>query len=173
MDEFNTIQKAENLFRSVGFVNDTNFIFFSFYDATQQGITAGLVAGGGAIGGMIAGAMMGSDGTENEINKRRDGYLLKWTNEGIGIIPLNSAGVWWTFSSAKLKPDVSSFFFIPYAQIQDIIVKNYNIFNKDIKKIKIILKNNQKLHMIARLNEKSVPYQTENLKKFVELYQRN
>ena len=36
----------------------------------------------------------------------------------------------------------------------------------------IALKNNQKLHLMARLNEKLIPYQNENLSKFAEQYKK-
>lgn len=179
MEEFNTIDKAEELFRSVGDVSEKKYMFFAFYDTTKEAMTAGVVGGalGGAglIGGAIAGAVVGAtkrnSNIAEEVNKRRDGYLLKWTSSGIGIIPLNNDGVMWSFSSAKLKVDLTSYFFVSNEEIKNIIVKNYNVFNKSIKKIKVVLQNNQKLCMIARMNEKSVPYQTENLAKFVEQYQ--
>ena len=149
MEEFNTIEKAKELFRSVGDESEEKCIIFAYYDTTketmQAGIVGGAFAGAGAIGGV--------------------------TNNGIGIIPLDNDGIMWSFSSAKLKPNLSSYFFISFEQIQSIIVKDLNIFNKSIKRIKIVLINNQNLCLLSKVNLKQMPYQTENLAKFVEQYQ--
>ena len=180
MEEFNTIEKAKELFRSVGDEKKKKCIIFAYYDTTKEAMQAGIVggafAGAGAIGGAIAGAVIGGTKQQptyifNELNNRRDGYLIKLTNNGIGIIPLDNDGIMWSFSSAKLKPNLSSYFFISFEQIQSIIVKDLNIFNKSIKRIKIVLINNQNLCLLSKVNLKQMPYQTENLAKFVEQYQ--
>lgn len=81
-------------------------------------------------------------------------------------------GVMLTLTPAKLKLDISSYFFLSNDQIESIVVKNFNIFNSSTKRVKITLKNNQKLHLMARLNEKLIPYQKENLSKFADKFKK-
>lgn len=55
-----------------------------------------------------------------------------------------------TLTPAKLKADTSSYFFVSNKQIESVVVKNFNIFNSSTKKVIIALKNNQKLHLMAK-----------------------
>ena len=106
------------------------------------------------------------------MNRKSDGYLINWTEKGLGIIPLDATAVMLTLTPAKLKADTSSYFFVNNEQIESIVVKNFNIFNSSTKRVIIALKNKQKLHLMSRLNEKLIPYQNENLSKFAERYKK-
>lgn len=171
MEEFNTIENVTELFRSVNGLGESNCIFLCYIDTNREGMKYGAMGAlGGAVGGAIAGAMAASSGIIDGMNRRSDGYLINWTESGLGIILLDTKGIALTLTPAKLKVDASSYFFVDNEQIESIVVKNFNIFNKSTKTIKIVLKNKQKLHLMARLNEKLIPYQNENFSKFVERY---
>lgn len=173
MEEFNTKEKVEELFGSVNGLGESNCIFLCFIDTNREGLKYGaLGALGGVVGGAIAGAVAFSSGLVDGMNRKSDGYLINWTENGLGIIPLDATGVMLTLTPAKLKADTSSYFFVSNEQIESIVVKNFNIFNSSTKKVIIALKNNQKLHLMARLNEKLIPYQNENLSKFAEKYKK-
>lgn len=173
MEEFNTKEKVEELFRSVNGLGENNCIFLCFIDTNREGLKYGaLGALGGFVGGAIAGAVAFSSGVVDGMNRKSDGYLINWTENGLGIISLDATGVMLTLTPAKLKADTSSYFFVSNEQIESVVVKNFNIFNSSTKKVIIALKNNQKLHLMARLNEKLIPYQNENLSKFAEKYKK-
>lgn len=173
MEEFNTKEKVEELFESVNGLGENNCIFLCFIDTNREGLKYGtLGALGGVVGGAIAGAVAFSSGVVDGMNRKSDGYLINWIENGLGIIPLDATGVMLTLTPAKLKADTSSYFFVSNEQIESVVVKNFNIFNSSTKKVIIALKNNQKLHLMARLNEKLIPYQNENLSKFAEKYKK-
>ena len=177
MEEFDTKERAEELFRNVNGLGEKNCIFICFLDTNREGLKYGaLGALGGVVGGAVVGAAAGaaafSSGVVDGMNRKSDGYLINWTEKGLGIIPLDATAVMLTLNPAKLKADTSSYFFVNNEQIESIVVKNFNIFNSSTKKVIIALKNNQKLHLMARLNEKLIPYQNENLSKFAERYKK-
>lgn len=176
MKEFNSIEKAKELFESVNGLGENNCIFLCFYDTTREGIKYGALGAAGAVGGAVAGAVAGaavfSSGAVEGMNREYVAYLINWTEKGLAIIPFEAKGVMLTLTPAKLKLDISSYFFLSNDQIESIVVKNFNIFNSSTKRVKITLKNNQKLHLMARLNEKLIPYQKENLSKFADKFKK-
>ena len=173
MEEFNTIESAEELFRSVDGLGENNCIFTCIMDTNREGLKYGAMGAiGGAIGGAIAGAAAFSQGMIDGMNRKSDGYLINWTEKGLGIIPLDAKGIMLTLTVSKMKADTSSYFFISNDQIQSIVVKNFNIFNSGTKRVSITLTNNAKLHLLSRVNEKQIPYQSQNLTKFAERFKK-
>lgn len=171
MEEFKTIENAEELFRGVNGLGENNCILVALKDTRREGIKYGAMgAVGGAVGGAIAGAF--ASGVIDGMNRRSDGYLINWTEKGLGIIPLDATGLMMVLTASKLKADVSSYFFVSNDQIDSIVVKNFNFFSSGTKSIVIKLKNNQKLHLMARVNEKGISYQAENVKKFAENFKK-
>ena len=172
-EEYKEIIKREELFKSVDGLGENNCIFLCFIDTNREGLKYGALGALGAVGGgAIAGVAAFSSGIVDGMNRKSDGYLINWTENGLGIIPLDATGVMLTLTPAKLKADTSSYFFVSNEQIESIVVKKFNIFNSSTKKVIIALKNNQKLHLMARLNEKLIPYQNENLSKFADQYKK-
>ena len=126
MEEFNTIETAMELFRRVNGLGVNNCIFICFTDTSSEAMKYGAF---GAVGGAVGAIAAFSSGAVDGMNKKSDGYLINWTENGLGIIPLNANGVMLTLTPAKLQADLSSYFFVSNNQIQSIIVKNFNIFN--------------------------------------------
>lgn len=104
MEEFNTKEKVEELFGSVNGLGESNCIFLCFIDTNREGLKYGaLGALGGVVGGAIAGAVAFSSGLVDGMNRKSDGYLINWTENGLGIIPLDATGVMLTLTPAKIK----------------------------------------------------------------------
>ena len=106
MDEFNTKEKVEELFKSVDGLGENNCIFLCFIDTNREGLKYGALGALGAVGGgAIAGVAAFSSGIVDGMNRKSDGYLINWTESGLGIIPLDATGVMLTLTPAKLKAD--------------------------------------------------------------------
>ncbi len=186
MEEFNTYEKAEDLFRRVDGLGENNCIFLSYTDTAKYMksngflVTIGVVGcviGGimaGAIGGAIAGGIVGAiacfTGGASSANKKSDGYLINWSEKGLGFIPLKATGAMLLLSPEKLKADTASYFFLGYDQLESISIKNFNIFNSSVKNVKIAVKNNQNMYMLARVDEKEIPYQKYSSNRFFERF---
>ena len=168
MNDFKTFDGAFELFRGVGSVGNENCIFVTYKDTGRDGMKYGLMGAlGGAAGGAIAGAASFMNGMADGLNKNFDGLLINQTENGLGIIPLTTDGIALTISPAKLHPNVSDFVFIPNEGIEEIKVKGLPL-NKNIKKLKIKIRDFKTLHLTFNRKEKSVPYQEENTALFIE-----
>ena len=94
--------------------------------------------------------------------------LINQTENGLGIFYLNPEKFSFKVDLAKLKVSTDTYNFIKNEDIKSIEIKNWAIFNSKTKRITIKL-NNKKIHRLyANINEKLIPYQTENLTKFIE-----
>lgn len=169
MEEFNTLEKVENLFRSINGIGYRNCYFICYRNTTKDGMKYGAF---GAVGGAVGAVAALSTGLMDGMKKDSDGYLINYTENGLAIIPLDATGVMLTLTPAKLKPNLNACFFLKNEEIESIVVKKYNIFNSGTKKIIITTKNNQKLNLIARVTEKLIPYQKENITIFAETYKK-
>lgn len=69
--------------------------------------------------------------------------------------------------------NIENRFWIKNEDIQDIIIKNFNIFNSTTKSMKIIVKGGQAIYLLVNIKEKSIPYQAENFAKFMKKYGAN
>lgn len=169
MEEFNTLEKVQNLFRSVNGIGNRNCYFICYRNTTKDAMKYGAF---GAVGGAVGAIAAASTGIVNGMNGDSDGYLINYTENGLAIIPLDTTGVMLTLTPAKLKPNLNAYFFLRNEEIESIVVKKYNIFNSGTKKIIITTKNNQKLNLMARVTEKLIPYQKENITVFAETYEK-
>ena len=177
MEEFNSLDKIVYLFRSVNCMGNENCYFICYKDTTAEGMKAGVIGGaiGGAglIGGAIASAVMSANSGNVSILEKFDGYLINWTDFGVGIIPLKYQGKMVTLNPSKMHPQMDSFTYIPKENLESVVVKNFNIFNSKVKKIKIKIAGiDSKLELMANVKEKLIPYQESNFAKFLDMYNR-
>lgn len=172
MEKFDTIEKAIGLFNSKNLLGNENNIFLAYRDTTKEATKYGVLGGvlGGAVGGAIVGAIAAFSEGALEGMQKADGYLINSTESGLGIIPLKYNGVMMTANPSKMEPEIENAVFATNEDIQTLTVKNYNIFNSKIKKIKLVLKNGLTLEMFARNVEKLIPYQKDSFSKFVAKY---
>ncbi len=166
MKEFATYEAANELFRGAAFSGEDNNIFIAYTDPTKSTLVYGMFGAVGAVGAALLGGL--SDGT----NGGFDGLLINPTSRGLGLIPLNTKGVAMTINPEKMFADVSKFTFVGNENIESIILKNYNIFNSKVKKLKIKIRNSQTLHLMVNVKEKKIPYHEENFAAFMEKYKK-
>lgn len=131
------------------------------------------VAGRYTLGaaGQMAGYAIGRE-RDLKISKINDYFalLFNFTENGVGIMPL--AGSCLSLNPKKLKPAYDGYVFYNYQEISEITVKNFWGIRKGIKMVTIKLVDNRELFFIIHMVEKYLPYQEENMKKFVEKYQK-
>ncbi len=145
MEDFNTIEKAEELFKKEDCFGQENLIFLTFKDVQQ---------GGGMLNGM---------------KYPYDGLLINHTEDGIGMFYLKYE------KPFSLKPAESmllkgDFVFIPKDDIFKIRVKNYNFVKKSVKKVIIDTKDGKSHKLMAHVKEDKIPYHEENFEVFMNLY---
>lgn len=165
MEQFSTYEKALNLFKSVNCFGNVNNIFI-VYKNTSANPMASL---GGAIGGAVA-AM--SDSSSQNIFRNTDGFLFNQTEFGIAVIPLRATKTLLTYSPDKFEPDIIRFFLIRNEDIQSLEVKNFNIFNKKIQAINLVLKNGTKGNLMAYVADKKLPYQEQCFANFCSVFRK-
>lgn len=165
MNDFKTIEGVFELFKSVGALGNENCIFVTYKDASREGMKYGLM---GAVGGAVAGAAVSFiSGMADGLNKNFDGLLINQTENGLGIIPLTTDGISWTITPAKLHPNINDFVFISNESIEEIKIKGLPL-NKNMKKLKIKIKDFKTLHLSFNCKEKTLPYQEQNTAVFLE-----
>lgn len=147
MEEFNTLEKVRQLFRSVGCEGNENCYFVAMKDAAR--------AKSGLVGGM---------------EYPYDGLLLNRTENGLGIFYLRYIKVLTLkadFSNMQIAPK-DAYHFIPNGAIGKIDVKK-GMLNSKVKRITI--KTTDRKHcLMTRIDEPSIPYHRDNLAKFESLY---
>ena len=109
-----------------------------------------------------------NSGMHNGIEYPYDALLINQTNEGIGIFYLNQGGFIIKQSLSKMIMDKNSFMFISNKDIEEISVRNFAPFNSKSKRITIRLKDGKTHRLFANMKEKLIPYQAENMLKFVK-----
>ncbi len=147
MEEFNTIEKVQELFRNVNCLGNDNTFFVAYNDKQKQS---------GMVGGM---------------EHPYDGLLINANEAGIGMFYLKTQGMGGLLMANISKMNVckDQFFFIPNSDIASIKVKNYALFNSKTKRIEIST-TNKTYKLFAKFVEKDFPYQTDNFTKFVNKY---
>ena len=143
MEEFNTLEKVIDLFKNENGYGEENTIFVAYKDLQKSG-------------GMV-----------NGMGYPYDGLLMNQTEKGIGMFFLQQSGMVLTQSVAKMSLDKEHYVFIPKQDIKKITIKNYALFNSKVKRISIDVNDGRSYKLFARLNEKTIPYQEENLTKFI------
>jgi len=169
MENFDTYEKAMNLFAEVNCVGEQNCIFVGYKDIGKNIYATGIVAGvAGIFASTVADIVMNElDEKINELNKY-SGYLVNQTENGIGIIPMNGG-----FNSPKgMNVFMDKFVFIPNQNIEQIIVKNYSFGNKKLQLVKIKGSNKFSFQMIAFVKEKLLPYQEVCFSRFMAKYKK-
>ena len=163
--DFKTLEGAMEIFKSLNCIGNENCIFVTFKDTNREGLKYGAL---GAVGGAIAGAAASFSNGMLEGIQGFDGMLINLTEAGLAIIPLSQKGVKWTMNIEKMEPQLDRFVFVANENIESIIIKNFSFLNKKTKKVKIKLKDGMVLHQLARVAEKSIPYQEGNFSRFMD-----
>lgn len=144
MEEYNTIEKVKELFNNAGCVGNENCYFVAYKDFQK------------------------SSGMVNGMEYPYHALLINQTENGLGIFYLNPEKFSFKVDFAKLKVSTDTYNFIKNEDIKSIEIKNWAIFNSKTKRITIKLNNKKIYRLYANINEKLIPYQTENLTKFIE-----
>ena len=144
MEEFNTIEKAIELFKTVNGYKNNNNIFVAYKDMQKNN---------GVVGGM---------------EYPFEGLLINQTEDGIGMFYLKQPGLVLTQNINKMILQKDKYVFISNDNIKNIAIKNYAIFNSKIKRITIDTNDGKSYKLFAKLNEKTIPYQTINFTRFIE-----
>ena len=174
MVNFAEYNVALEIFKQVNCVGKNyNLIFGGFIDKSKSKIITSSTIGRYSFGaaGQMAGYAIGRE-RDLQISKI-NGYfslLFNCTENGIGIMPLDGSGL--SINPKKLKPAYEGYVFYNYREISEISVKNFWGIRKGIKCVTISLVDNRKLYFFIHMVEKNLPYQKENMKKFVEIFQR-
>ena len=95
------------------------------------------------------------------------GLLINETENGLGMFYLNLDKFTLKLKLEDLKIMPNSYFFIPNENIKKITVKNYSIFNTKTKSITIKTNDGRTHHLSVRLDQNLLPYQNDNLTKFI------
>lgn len=145
MEEFNNIEKVKALFASVNGLGNENLFFVACQDKEK-----------------VSGAAAGME-------YPYDGLLINQTENGIGMFYLKQPGLVLTQNLSKMNLDKDSYMFISNDEIKEIKIKNYALLNSKVKRISINTKD-KSYKLFAKIEEKNIPYQTENFTKFLEKY---
>lgn len=177
MNNFKTLEGAMEMFQNNNCIGTENCIFTTFKDTNADGIKAGAAGAiGGAVGGAVAafagGMISGFDEGQLQKINGYDGLLINMTENGLGLIQLNVKGMQLMLNVDKMEANPNNFVFISNDNIEEITVKKFNIFNKKVQRIKIVLKGGKTLRLLARVNEKTIPYQESNFAKFMNKYSK-
>ena len=144
MEEFNTIEKAIELFKTVNGYKNNNNIFVAYKDMQKSN---------GVVGGM---------------EYPFEGLLINQTEDGIGMFYLKQPGLVLTQNINKMILQKDKYIFISNDNIKNIVIKNYAILNSKVKRITIDTNDGKSYKLFAKLNEKTIPYQTINFTRFIE-----
>lgn len=155
MEDFNTIEKCLELFKSVKFTGKDNLIFFAYKDTAK--------ASGRAVGA-FAGGMV------NGMEYPYDGLLINKTEDGIGMFIVKQPGVPLTYKLDKMKLNKDQFISYKNDDIEEIKVKKFALLNNKKKSITIKTNDKKKYVLYADVNEARLPYHNDNFAKFVEKY---
>lgn len=148
MEEFNTLEQVKELFNKVDCIGNENCYFIAFKDLQRNS-------------GMV-------NGMEYPYNA----LLINQTENGLGIFYIKPEKFSLKLDITKMKVVTDSYFFVKNDEIKNITVKNFAIFNSKTKRISIKLNNGKHHQLYAKTTDNMVPYQIENLSKFIEKYSK-
>ena len=151
MNEFNTIEKVEELFKSIDALGNNNTFFVACQDKQK-------------VSGMVAGMEYPYDGLL--INDSEKGITMFYLKAGAlsGLITLSSP--------SKMTLDKENHIFIPASDIKEIKIKKFALLNSKTKRIEINTTDGKSHKLYANVEEKDFPYQKENFAKFIEKYSK-
>ena len=167
MNDFKIYEHAKEMFAQNGQSENEDCIFVAIKDTNSEGLKSGLSGTMGIVGGVIADSIRAADALNNIAY---DALLINQNKSGIGIIPLWTKGVSLTSNLAKMEAKIDNYFFIPSHSIKEIIIKNFNIFNRKVKRLKFIFNDESKIQVLVRMNEKLIPYQCKNFTIFMNRF---
>ena len=149
MEEFNTLEKVEELFKSIDGLGNENMFIVTCQD--KQKVS-------GAVAGM---------------EYPYDGLLINASEKGIAMFYLKAgalSGLITLANPAKMKLDKENYIFIPSDDIKEIKVKNFALLNSKTKRIEINTTDGKSHKLYARVEEKDFPYHKDNFAAFIEKY---
>jgi len=151
MEEFNSIEKVIELFKSINGVGEDNAYFVACQDKQK-------------VSGMVAGMEYPYDGLL--INDNEKGITMFYLKAGAlsGLITLSKP--------SKMTLDRENHIFIPKDNIKEIVIKNFALFNSKTKRIEINTIDGKSHKLYANLEEKDFPYHKEGFTKFLEKYSK-
>lgn len=149
MEEFNTIEKVEKLFKDIDALGKENIIFVASQD--KQKVS-------GAIAGM---------------EYPYDGLLINDSEKGIAAFYLKAGALSGLISlskPSKMKLDKENHIFIPASDIQGVTIKKFALLNSKTKRIEIDTADGKSHKLYANVEESDFPYHKENFAKFMAKY---
>lgn len=151
MNEFNTIEKVEELFKSIDALGSDNTFFVACQDKQK-------------VSGMVA-----------DMEYPYDGLLINDSEKGITMFYLKAgalSGLITLSSPSKMTLDKENHIFIPASDIKEIKIKKFALLNSKTKRIEINTIDGKSHKLYANVEEKDFPYQKENFAKFIEKYSK-
>ena len=150
MEEFNSIEKVIELFRSINGLGQDNAFFVACQDKQKvSGITAGM-------------------------EYPYDGLLINSTEQGLTMFYLKNAlaGLITLSKPEKMKLDKEHYIFIPSSDIKNVTIKKFALFNSKVKRISIDTVDGKSHKLYARIEEKEFPYHKDGFAKFMGKYSK-
>lgn len=151
MEEFNTIEKVQELFKSINALGESNLFFVACQDKQK-------------VSGVVAG-----------MEYPYDGLLINATEKGIAMFYLKAgalSGLFTLSKPSKMTLDKENHVFIPTSNIKQIKVKNFALLNSKTKRIEINTVDGKSHKLYANIEEKDFPYHKENFAIFIEKYSK-
>ena len=151
MDEFNTIEKVEELFKNIDALGNDNTFFVACQDKQK-------------VSGMVAGMEYPYDGLL--INDNENGITMFYLKGSAlsGLITLSSP--------SKMTLNKEQHIFIPKDNIKEVIIKKFALLNSKKKRIEINTLDGKSHKLYANVEENDFPYHKENFAKFMQKYER-
>ena len=162
MNQYDTLEKCMELFKTVNCIGNENNIFVAYKDTAKA---AGPSVMFGAVGG-LAGGMV------NGMEYPYDGLLINQTENGIGMFVLKQPGIPLTIKLEKLELQKDKFIFYKNEDIKEIKIKKYALLNNKTKSICIKTNDNKKHVLFANKNESKLPYHNNGLANFINKYSK-
>ena len=151
MEEFNTTEKVEELFRNINALGDDNTFFVACQDKQK-------------VSGMVAG-----------MEYPYDGLLINSNENGIAMFYLKGSalsGLFGLSNPSKMTLERDKYIFIPSENIKEVIIKKFALLNKKTKRIEINTFDGKSHKLYANIDEKDFPYHKDNFAKFMEKYSK-
>lgn len=150
MNEFNTIEKVQELFRNIDGLGNDNLFFIACQDKQKvSGVAAGM-------------------------EYPYDGLLINACERGIYMFYLKAAsglsGLFTLSNPAKMSVQKDKYVFIPTNNIRSIIVKNFALLNSKKKRIEINTLDGKSHKLYCKVDETDFPYHKDNFISFTEKY---
>lgn len=148
MFEYATLEGAMGYFAQLGFVGQSNCVFYATTAATG--------------GGFVAGMEMAQNG------RAWAGYLLNVNEMGFGILPFDNTKKL-VVKPENLFPRFDEFVYIPYQQLVSVKIKRM-VLGSSVKRVIIEIANAPKFELQVLAKEKKIPYHEANFARFCEFY---